>query len=477
MPGGGEMTLSAPGGDRVELQRRGREVALDELVVVAEGGEPGISSPWAANGRRAASSSPGIVGKPKVALGDVVGLPGGRLRPGASSACRSRSGRRPATPSNRVRSPESGRTVLPPSRTSMFQRISLSWLLSELSPVCSVKASGRPVTGPTPISLIARTIASATWAVSISCGRYADAEEADRRVALLVGVVVAVDPLHPRRALHVDDVHVGDLGEGQDAPCGAAAPGLHGRDPEVVADQVRLSCRPYDRARSRPRPARPRTQRRAERGQVGGRTGPTRGARAGSGRGGQRPAPAPPATSPALIRARLEMLHDASTTRRGVQVMPAVTCQALGEEGQQVLAGDHADRLAVLLHEQGVGRPTAPATACSTGSVEPTVGSGGLMCASTGSLSRACPGEQRVHQRLGRHRAGHLGRHDGRLGPDDRHLRDAVLLEDLHRLARSSPAGGCARGRAAGRSCRAAPRRRSARARPAGSRSAPATRR
>ena len=56
----------------------------------------------------------------------------------------------------------------------MFQRTSLRWLLSELSPVCRVNASGRPVTGPTPMRPIARTIASATCAVSISCGRYAD---------------------------------------------------------------------------------------------------------------------------------------------------------------------------------------------------------------------------------------------------------------------------------------------------------------
>jgi hypothetical protein len=53
----------------------------------------------------------------------------------------------------------------------MFQRTSLSWELSELSPVCSAKASGAPVTGPTPTRLTARTIASATWAVSTSWGR------------------------------------------------------------------------------------------------------------------------------------------------------------------------------------------------------------------------------------------------------------------------------------------------------------------
>ena len=53
----------------------------------------------------------------------------------------------------------------------MFQRISLYWELSELSPVWMAKASGWPVTGPAPISLSSRTIASATWADRISCGR------------------------------------------------------------------------------------------------------------------------------------------------------------------------------------------------------------------------------------------------------------------------------------------------------------------
>ena len=53
----------------------------------------------------------------------------------------------------------------------MFQRSSLSWALSVLSPVWIAKASGVPVTGPTPTWLTARTIASATWAVSVSWGR------------------------------------------------------------------------------------------------------------------------------------------------------------------------------------------------------------------------------------------------------------------------------------------------------------------
>lgn len=57
----------------------------------------------------------------------------------------------------------------------MFQRTSLSWELSELSPVWMASASGLPVTGPAAMALSWRTIASAIWPVSISCGRYAEA--------------------------------------------------------------------------------------------------------------------------------------------------------------------------------------------------------------------------------------------------------------------------------------------------------------
>ena len=53
----------------------------------------------------------------------------------------------------------------------MFQRTSLYWQLSELSPVSIANSSGSPVTGPFLIALIARTMASPTCAVSISCGR------------------------------------------------------------------------------------------------------------------------------------------------------------------------------------------------------------------------------------------------------------------------------------------------------------------
>ena len=50
----------------------------------------------------------------------------------------------------------------------MFQRISLYWLLSELSPVWIASASGVPLTGPAPILLMRLTIDSATWALSTS---------------------------------------------------------------------------------------------------------------------------------------------------------------------------------------------------------------------------------------------------------------------------------------------------------------------
>ena len=53
----------------------------------------------------------------------------------------------------------------------MFQRISLYWVLSELSPVWIAKASFLPVTGPAAIALISRTMASATWPLRTSCGR------------------------------------------------------------------------------------------------------------------------------------------------------------------------------------------------------------------------------------------------------------------------------------------------------------------
>ena len=59
----------------------------------------------------------------------------------------------------------------------MFQRTSLYWELSELSPVWMASASGLPVTGPTPIALISRTIASAIWPGEHLLGAVGRAEE------------------------------------------------------------------------------------------------------------------------------------------------------------------------------------------------------------------------------------------------------------------------------------------------------------
>ena len=53
----------------------------------------------------------------------------------------------------------------------MFQRVSLCWQLSELSPVWIANENGVPVAGPFFCVLTAWTIASATCAERISCGR------------------------------------------------------------------------------------------------------------------------------------------------------------------------------------------------------------------------------------------------------------------------------------------------------------------
>ncbi len=54
----------------------------------------------------------------------------------------------------------------------MYQRVSLYWQLSELSPVSIANEKGTPVAGPFFWALTACTIASATCAESISWGRY-----------------------------------------------------------------------------------------------------------------------------------------------------------------------------------------------------------------------------------------------------------------------------------------------------------------
>ncbi|MCP9949535.1 hypothetical protein LUX33_14730 [Actinomadura madurae] len=87
------------------------------------------------------------------------------------------------TPSYRFGSPESGRTRRPSSR-SMIQRTSLYWTLSAASPVLMVNARGRPVAGPRPTALTARTIASATCVDRISWGRYAPSTGSTFRASL-----------------------------------------------------------------------------------------------------------------------------------------------------------------------------------------------------------------------------------------------------------------------------------------------------
>ena len=58
----------------------------------------------------------------------------------------------------------------------------------------------------------------------------------------------------------------------------------------------------------------------------------------------------------------------------------------------------------------------------------------GPCAARPGRPDCAVPAEQRLQQRALADRTDHLGRHHRRLGPHHRHLRDAVLAQDLHRL-------------------------------------------
>ena len=230
-------------------------------------------------------------------------------------------------PRSGSRSPESTRTC-PPSSRSMFQRISLSWELSELSPVWIASASGLPVTGPAAIVLSWRTIASAIWPESISCGRYAEVKipvlGSGRRVVEPVG------PLHAQRRLGVDDVHVGELGE-RDQRLAARWPAGARRTAEVGADQVRLAGRLDDRVGS---PRRPRCRGPGSCRSVVRAAGPV-GAAACAGTktesaaaAGPEPAAAaaPPATAPERNRPRRVSFTAGSTTGRdhGHALTPSV---------------------------------------------------------------------------------------------------------------------------------------------------------
>ena len=152
----------------------------------------------------------------------------------------------------------------------MFQRISLYWRLSELSPVWIANASGRPVTGPLPDR------------VDLADHRVGDVGGED----LLGPVRAASETLSPtstpHRRLRVDDVHVAELGERQQRPAPVLRAPL-GRGAEAGADHVLLAgaC------------VRPGASRRArlalgERGVERGRPAAARAAgRAGDGLGGE----------------------------------------------------------------------------------------------------------------------------------------------------------------------------------------------
>ena len=116
----------------------------------------------------------------------------------------------------------------------MFQRVSLYCALSLLSPVCRANARVWPRTGPAAVSLTARTIASATWVVSISCGRYVDRSPADPLVP------EPVHRLEAHRGLGVHGVHVGQVHEGQQGEPGDRSRGL-GRRPEPGEHGRRLT--------------------------------------------------------------------------------------------------------------------------------------------------------------------------------------------------------------------------------------------
>ncbi|WP_203823713.1 hypothetical protein [Actinoplanes palleronii] len=70
--------------------------------------------------------------------------------------------------------PESGRIICPPSSRSMYQRVSLYWQLSVMSPVTMVKPSGVLVRGPLVIPRMALTMACVRCVDRNSCGRYAE---------------------------------------------------------------------------------------------------------------------------------------------------------------------------------------------------------------------------------------------------------------------------------------------------------------
>ena len=185
----------------------------------------------------------------------------------------------------------------------MFQRTSLCWLLSELSPVCSANASGRPETGrcADPVDRPHHRLRDVRGQHLLRPVRRGG--DAGRRVVRRVLVVVPVEPLHPCGALGVDDVDVGDLREGQQRLASAGATGAGG-DAEVGAYLVRLPRRASRRARSRPCP--PSLAAASHPRSTGRRPTPRMPARAPRATA-DASAPAPPRTAPVLIRSLREI--------------------------------------------------------------------------------------------------------------------------------------------------------------------------
>ncbi len=128
----------------------------------------------------------------------------------------------------------------------MFQRASLYWELSELSPVSRANSSGSPVTGPTLTALIARTMASATCAVSISWGRYADAKSPGTGPVALGSSYRSV---HSTRAGDWWSTTCTSLSWAKASrPCGASWRAAAGRDAEVGPHQSRVGRLGHDLA-------------------------------------------------------------------------------------------------------------------------------------------------------------------------------------------------------------------------------------
>jgi hypothetical protein len=105
----------------------------------------------------------------------------------------------------------------------MFQRTSLYWQLSELSPVSIAHLRGEHLLGP------------------VRRG------EQSRHLPRGVRVVEAVGPLHAGRRLVVDHVHVAELREGEQ-PLAVLAPGCGRADAEVGTDHASIGRAGHDLA-------------------------------------------------------------------------------------------------------------------------------------------------------------------------------------------------------------------------------------